>query len=879
MAQIYDSLSKRELEVIKLLAERLSNSEIADCLFVAPSTVKWYIRELNSKLYTNNRKEIVQRAEELGLLSADVPEPDQSRHNLPRQTTPFVGRDAELDEVHTILEREDVRLLTILAPGGMGKTRLALEAAEQQTSHYPDGVYFVPLQPLSDPDNIISQIATSSGFHFMGDERSPKQQVLDFLGNKTLLLLLDNFEHLLDGVDLVNEILQAAPDVRLLVTSREKLNLSSETVYVLRGMEFPTWETPEDALRYDAVKLLLQAAQRVKPDWSVTEDNLQHIGELCRLTQGMPLGILLAASWLDVMSLQRITEEIQHDVDMLETEQRDTPERHRSIRASFDYSWSRLTGSEQQAFMKLSVFQGGFTVEAAQTVAESNVRLLRRLVNKSLVLQAQQDRYDLHELLRQYAEVKLAEANMTETVHDAHMNCYANFMRNLEDDLKGGRQVEALNEIEVDLDNVINGWVWAVEQGNYAAIDWMMDSLLKFDWMRMPERPIVPLLDAAFQQIDENEHPFVYGRLTSRLILIGSDETTNKANLDMLEKSLQIARDSEDQQEILWTLQRLAMAVDMMGQPQQAWQYYKEAEMIAQSINDDWNLAMILRWLVYIKAGRLGQYDGEALPLLQESITIYRRIGDKMGLSMALNTLSAFECLRNKDYRTGKKLLQEAMALGRELSPKSKNGGWLVNMSRIYTSLGEAEEAEQYLIEMLSHAQYTNDKRYIASALREFSYLKTMQGDYKLAEHYAQEGLALMPSESDGHDYWWLRINQGIALCGLEHYADAAACLYPSIRPFAMRHEGPHVVMCVIGFLLLLTYYEVRHIQAVELASFIAHYHGTIHWEVHPLIPPLLEHLQANLNPETYQAAWERGKTLDLDTVVTELVEEFGVQA
>ena len=205
---LLDDLTERELELIPLLAEGLSNKEIAERLFLAPSTVKWYVRQVNSKLDTTNREEIIERADELGLMRAQKAEDSylRPRENMPRQTTPFIGRDSELDEIYGILGNPDVHLLTILAPGGMGKTRIGIEASQQQMNNFRDGVYFVPLQPLSEADQIILQVATSTFFNFQNDSRSQKQQLLDFLHNQQMLLCLDNWEHLLDGVSLVNEI-------------------------------------------------------------------------------------------------------------------------------------------------------------------------------------------------------------------------------------------------------------------------------------------------------------------------------------------------------------------------------------------------------------------------------------------------------------------------------------------------------------------------------------------------------------------------------------------------------------------------------------------------------------------------------------------------
>ena len=190
-----EALTGREADVLACLADGLSNSEIAERLFLSTSTVKWYIRQLNSKLDTTNRDEIVRRAQSVGLLDRDAPEPVAAKHNLLHQTTPFVGRETELDELAQILRLSEVQLVTVLAPGGMGKTRLALEAAEQQLDRFRDGVFFVPLQPLTEIEQIVPAIAQQMDFQFVADERSPKQQVLDYLRGKTLLLVIDNWEH------------------------------------------------------------------------------------------------------------------------------------------------------------------------------------------------------------------------------------------------------------------------------------------------------------------------------------------------------------------------------------------------------------------------------------------------------------------------------------------------------------------------------------------------------------------------------------------------------------------------------------------------------------------------------------------------------------
>ena len=424
----YESLTDREHEILKLIAEGHTNREIAGRMHLAYKTIKWYNTQLYSKLGVSNRDDAIQQAQLRGLLETenDAQPVNDLPHNLPHQTTPFIGRQQELSHLAQLIDNPNTRLLTILAPGGMGKTRLALAAAAQQLTHFVDGGFFVPLAPLSSPDDIVTAIAENVRFSFYGSE-PPKQQLFGYFQERNVLLLLDNFEHLLDGAPLVADLLKAAPNVTVLATSREKLNLSGETVFTLSGMHFPTWETPEDALQYDAVELFMQSALRVRPDFELQTHDLTYLARICRLTAGMPLGIVLAAGWLDILSLERIAGEIQQGIDILETEQRDVPERHQSVRATFNYSWARLPTAEQSAFMKLSVFRGGFTTDAAQTVAAANVRSLRRLTNKSLVQALPDGRYDIHELLRQYAEEKLQSGGDADTIYATHKDYFGGF--------------------------------------------------------------------------------------------------------------------------------------------------------------------------------------------------------------------------------------------------------------------------------------------------------------------------------------------------------------------------------------------------------------------------------------------------------------------
>jgi len=388
-----------------------------------------------------------------------------AKHNLPAETTPFVGREHELAELQRLVEDPNMRLITIVAQGGMGKTRLLLELGRHivGSNHFADGVHFVELAPLSDIDSIPSAIADACGIKLM-EQDTPQNQLIRKLSDQNLLLLLDNYEHLPEGFSFVSDILKGASDVQIVATSRQPLSQAGEALFHLSGMDFPDWETPEDAMDYAAVKLFMNSAKRANPAFELNADNLDYVARVCKLVAGMPLGIVLSASWLTILDISEIADELQGGIDFLETDETELPERQRSIRVVMDYSWGQMTESEQTVFMKLSVFRGGFTREATKAVADANLRVLMSLVKKSLIRRdANSGRYHIHELLREYADEKLRSSDnvylQTKTIHAEH------YIHQSAEALKSWQSEARLAELGflMELDNLKTAWDWAVE--------------------------------------------------------------------------------------------------------------------------------------------------------------------------------------------------------------------------------------------------------------------------------------------------------------------------------------------------------------------------------------------------------------------------------
>ncbi|MGH2353778.1 MAG: ATP-binding protein, partial [Chloroflexota bacterium] len=376
-------------------------------------------------------------------------------HDLSAPPTPFIGRQADLAELSSLLSTPACRLLTLVGPGGIGKTRLALQAAARLRDAraaasgrgFGHGVYVVALQALRSPDLLLPALADALALPPVGSG-DPLAQLLNYLRDKAVLLVLDNFEHLMHGAALLAGILAAAPQLKLLVTSREALNVQEEWLYPIQGLPFPDSELAADLEDYSAVRLFAERARRVRWDFSLDAERAGVV-RVCRLVEGMPLALELAAAWTKTLPCAEIATEIESSIDFLATRLRDVPERHRSMQAVFEQSWARLDGGERAVLRRLSVFRGGFRREAAEQVAGASIPTLSLLVDKSLLRLEVDGRYQIHELLRQYAEERLrCAADEAAQVHDRHCAHFAALLQARLGDILGSHQQEAVAEIK-----------------------------------------------------------------------------------------------------------------------------------------------------------------------------------------------------------------------------------------------------------------------------------------------------------------------------------------------------------------------------------------------------------------------------------------------
>ncbi|MBN1136209.1 MAG: tetratricopeptide repeat protein [Anaerolineae bacterium] len=846
------------------------------------------------------------------------------RKNLPPQPTSFVGREAELAEIARLLRNLDCRLLALVGPGGVGKSRLALEAAARQADRspalYAHGVCFVPLAGVSAAEFVVPSIASALGFSFYEQEGADaRQQLLDYLRQKRMLLLLDNLEHLLDDAGLLSEILDQAPGVRLLVTSRERLNLQGEWVLDVPGMRYLAEETVESPSGYDAVQLFLRRASQVDAGFAPSEEMIPDLIRICRLVDGLPLAIELAAAWTRMLSIHDIVAhlagELGRGLDLLTSSVRDVPARHRSLRAVCDHSWALLSAEEQDAFAQLSIFRGGFQRETAEQVAGAHLPLLSALVDKSLVRPGPFGRYDVHPILQQYGAEKLAENPQAEAdARDRHSVYFFAFLQQREGALKGPRQLEALAEIEADLDNVRAAWRWAIAQDRAAEIRKASHALWLFYERRslfeegerafaraleMPEGRAGQATDAdialglalAFQgRLCMGRFCLEDGAAALRKSLAILRRLDAKAELGLalsfvfqggvtkslaeaetlFHESLAINRELGKRWEVAFGLLQFSkgVALDWRGLADQesVKQYLQESYAISSELGDRWIAAAALVYLAEHSCSRGALQEG--IQLLQESLTVMREIGDGQSVQYILDNLGYYARVLGQ-YEEARRLHRESLAVAGEIGDGLGVAGSLDNLGLVAYDVGDYEEATGYFEQGLA-------LRRQLGRTWETSYSLQHLGDTALARGAVDEALRRyreLLDVAEGFD--WLQVDAWRSL-GEAHLARGDATQarehFRTALEMAVASEALDELLDTLRAVAQLAAGRGEIEWAVEL---LAHAVGQpdINVPVRAKAKALLADLAPKLPAEAVDAARERGQGKALDVMVQEVLQ------
>jgi predicted ATPase/DNA-binding SARP family transcriptional activator len=422
---------------------------------------------LKPSLETENMKNLISQGD-LGVLSQQI----MPKNNLPYLKTSFIGREEESAHVFNLLKDESCRLLTLTGPGGVGKTRLALNVARKVLNLFADGVFFITLERVPSPDFLIPAIAESLQFDFdrVALHWESRSQLITYLSSRSILLILDGYEHLTEGSDFLSELLQQAARLKLLVTSRHKLNIQGEWAQQVSGLPVPdNWENAESEFG-SSLDLFIERARQANPTLNLSGEELNAALQICQLVEGFPLGIELATSWTALLSCAEIAEEISKSFSFLTSQMLDVSEKHSSLEATFNYSWQMLEKDEREVLARLSVFRGGFTHQAAKGIAGATWMNLTSLLNKSLVHRTSDGRIDLHKMILHFTEEKLKEnPEVAKEVYDKHSRYYIELLREREVDLNSENMTVTREEIRPEIENFRAAVNWAV-------LNWDMDA-------------------------------------------------------------------------------------------------------------------------------------------------------------------------------------------------------------------------------------------------------------------------------------------------------------------------------------------------------------------------------------------------------------------
>ncbi len=689
--------------------------------------------------------------------------------NLPMPLTRFIGRESEIKKITSMLQTENCRLVTLVGPGGIGKTRLSIEAARsflpemERGACFVDGIYFVPLAGIETAE-LKRSLAAKDGHHpiaaaladvldvSLNDPENPIGRLRNYLREKEMLLVLDNFEHLLDATDLLADILAHAPKLHLLVTSRARLNIRGEQILPMRGLPVPISADVENWHEYGAIQLFEQTAQSVDPDFTILPGSETAVIRICRLVNGLPLGIELAATWVRMLSCSEIVHEIENNIRFLESATTDVPERHRSLWAVFSYSWDLLSVDEQQVLRRLAVFRGGFDRQAAKEVAGASLGLLASFVDKSLVRRSTVDsghlRHELLEVLRLYAMNRLDEDVQVATETKASQaHYYMNFLQSQESIMLGAEQQAGLNNVGVEIQNIRVAWRWAITSKDTVALNNGLHGLFDYYYMRSRFREGRDAFSRAAGAIatlglEDKTNLLLWAQLVARqgwftfhvgrhleaLALL--NESVEKLRpfpehkelifalnylsavylhiskydnaLVTAEESLQLAKEIDDREGRGIALNILSQIAFRQGNLELAQQYGRESLAIVTELENRWSISFSLENLGRVAYAR--QQYGQAKEMFQTVLSIREEMGDLRGVAMGLERLADTAVALNELNRA-ESLYQRSLLVYREIGSQRGMVQVLSSLGKIAMVRESYSQAEQHFKDALERAR------------------------------------------------------------------------------------------------------------------------------------------------------------------------------
>jgi predicted ATPase/transcriptional regulator with XRE-family HTH domain len=824
----YSVSGLRKIESDERRPSRQMAELLAECLQIPPEQRATFVKVARGQLRVERLVAAVPTAKARRTPGDGSP---RATSRLPTSPTPFIGREQELAGLARLLCDGECRLLTVMGSGGIGKTRLAIEAASRHQELFPDGAWFVSLAALDAPALLVPAVADALGFAFQG-QIEPRTQLLNYLRGKRALLVLDNVEHLLDGVGLFGEMLERAPGVKLLVTSRERLNLQGEWVFEIQGLPVPPSHEVERAEEYSAVALFVQSARRAQAGFGVGGEERSSVVRICEMVDGMPLGIELAAAWVPVLSCREIAQEIERSLDFLATTMRDVPERQRSLRAAFDHSWGLLAADERRVLCRLAIFQGGFEREAAEQVAGATLPGLLALASKSLVRREENGRYDLHEVVRQYALSHLVEDPEHEATCDRHCECYLALLRDREMALKSAAQREALRELTDEIDNVRAAWAWAVKREKFVLLGQAMRCFGWFyemrGWFREGIEQVDLVIEALRPRSEDEGRQRVLGQALAQQGLLFFRQGKHDGAQSLFEESLSILRPIGDPALLVDPLIFYGIIMFLWGEIERAQALLDEGLARARAAGDQWFAAYAIYNQGYI-ASLLGRYT-EGYEQMQAGLAMWRALGDPRYTALGLNF-----------------------------------------MSPTAIKLGHYEEAQAFLQESLTLCTQVGDRWGMGTAYRHLGLLALAQGDIAEAQSLIHKSLNLFNEFVTGWDIVLSLVFLGEAAVAAGDVSEARRIFLDALRQGMEAQTVPLALDALTGLAHVFAWAGETE-RALEFSIHVLH-HSASTQDAKDRAEQLRLELESQLTRQQIEAVWAQAKTFEaiVDEVLAEI--------
>ncbi|MDP9350852.1 MAG: tetratricopeptide repeat protein [Chloroflexota bacterium] len=754
------------------------------------------------------------------------------RHNLPVHLTSFIGREKVIEEVRGILLGPHVRLLTLTGPGGTGKTRLVLRVAGECLGSFPDGVWFADISPITDPGLVISAVAQALGVREVGGQPLI-ESIGTYLRDRRLLLVLDNFEHLLEAAPLVAELLGSSPGLKVLATSRAALRLSAEHLYLVPPLGLPdSVRLPgvESLSGYEAVLLFAERARAARPGFRVTDENAQAVAGICVRLDGLPLAIELASARLRLFAPEAMLSRLGSALSLLSGGPRDAPARQRTLRAAIDWSYELLSEDERTLFRRLSVFAGGFTLEAAEAVCGPDDELdvlggVESLLDNSLLRrlggEVSEPRFGMLETVREYALERMEDSGESDQLLQRHAQYFLELAERSETQLRVTNPVVWMARLEAEHSNIQVALGWLLQQETGPAVRlaaalgefWNISGRLS-EGRRWLEEMLRRCTSASGS---------VRARATYRAGWIALQQDDLQSGIHLLQDALKIFREGNDLGGMAYCLIALGRAEQLLGETAKDREHCEEGLRLFRQLEDRRGIAEALELLSYAVEDL-----GEAQRLLEESVSTFRLLGDDVGLARSLHALGMVAMVRG-DHGRAKILVGESLEWWRILR---------------------------------------NDLD-VARSLRRLAWIALIEGDFQSALDYAEDGLTL---------YRRMKYPRGISICqlilgwALYRQGDvgrAVGFFKDSLDTYATR--GWNVLSAIEGIAVITAMNGDAGAAATMFGACEALRKGKAIL-VHPgqacLYEDTMDALRCNMADDAFAAARDAGQSLSLEETI-----------